>query len=107
MKIWHVILLVLAIFIGSISMGVYYDNTHWLWLTLGSLCGLGYLRYWDEKRTWNNGICLKYNEPWEYVEIVTYTETWDYMFECQDITILISPSDFIVNEYKGTKKLGT
>ena len=45
-----------------------------------------------QKEIWNDGICKEYNEPWELVDIVDYSDlSWDYEFKCRDKQFLVSP----------------
>ena len=55
---------------------------------------------------WNKGICKKYNEPWEFVEIVDYSDgSYDHYFKCRDEDILFNNHDLIRKTYKGKNKL--
>lgn len=60
------------------------------------LCTAGRAAYLSEKKLWNNGICAKYNKPWEYIDMDSQGGRG---YSCGDQTIWISwPVDNTASE---------
>ena len=65
---------------------------------------------WDKRKKWNKGISKLINKPWEFYDIIDYSDSsWDYHFVSRDVnkldSLIIGPNDFIIDEYKGDEKL--
>lgn len=84
----------------SIAFGIHFDNG-WFGLPFLFFIAMGNIaRVIEENRIWNNGICAKYNEPWEYVGSEFYTETSSVYYKCHDQHFSASPRDHFVDTYK-------
>lgn len=96
-------LLVLSIIgvVLSISMGLYFDDPWFMVWFLFSIALGNISKEIDEDSKWNNGICKKYNEPWEFVETIEYLETRDIHYKCKDQHFYASPRDYFKETYKG------
>lgn len=92
--------------IGSAVLAFYLDNCWLLTLSLAFIYMGNILRVKDENSVWNDGICEKYGEPWEFVDVVDYLETSDVYFECKDQCFAASPRDLFRNTYKGKTEWG-
>jgi len=93
-------LLALVGIVSSIALGCYFDNGWFMLLFLASVAFGNIVREKEENILWNEGICAKYNEPWEFVETIIYTETTDVHYKCRDQHFFASPRDYFTKTRK-------
>lgn len=81
------------------------------WFGLGILASMGLLTYTYElitKDKWNDGICEKYEEPWEFVESsMNSDESCSYEFRCRDVVLVLDSHLMgqVEKQYKGNKPI--
>ena len=93
--------------IGTLLMIIFvvfafvFNHGIWLIFALGAMALANWSGSQEHKKKWNHGVCKETKSPWEFKEVIEYTETIDYCFTSDKYSLLIPPHDFKRSEYKG------
>lgn len=91
-------------FIGCI-VALYYDhNLTACLLFLFTIAMFNVTRETEEDYKWNDGICAKTNEPWEFDAYDGHGESSTIFFKSQKESFSASPRSLFIDTYKGKFK---
>ena len=108
MKKQHKIIILVGIGLTllAIFLGFFTSSAYGLVGVFGGIFLINLASDLDKKVKWNHGVSEKTGEPWEFQDVIDYSDgSWDLFFKSMSDTkidnLWIKPHDYLKKEYKG------